>query len=177
MTETRHWITGVLLALAIMIVAGAITASVQVRRTAFCAPAAHVAGLLSGAPCVKDGDDYRLIGSDLDLTVAPACAATDYFCLMAGFLSLLVTRRGLRFYTQILVLPAAWCLTILVNALRLTACWQTDRLVQPLLPESVWQAPHMAVGIVTFLAGLTVVFWLMTVRGRERGSGFRKSIG
>lgn len=162
MFESRRWITGVLLALAMMIIVSAANLSLPLRRAAFCAPAAQVAGLLSGAPCVKDGDDYRLIGSGLDLTVAPACAAVDYFCLMAGVLSLLATWRGFRIRAQFLVLPAAWVLTILINALRLTACWQTDRLAQSLLPQSVWTATHMAVGIVTFLAGLTLVFWLMS---------------
>ena len=162
MSESRHWITGVLLALAMMTIAGAATSSLSVRRVAFCAPAAQIAGLLSGAPCVKDGDDYRLIGSGLDLTVAPACAAVDYFCLMTGFLSLLATWRGYRIRAQFLVLPSAWVLTILINALRLNACWQTDRIAQSLLPQSFWPATHMAVGIVTFLTGLTLVFWLMT---------------
>lgn len=153
---------GVVLALAMTIVAGVATSSVLVRREAFCGPAAHVAALLSGAPCVKDGVEYRLIGSDLDLTVAPACAAVDYFCLLAGVLSLLMTRRGVRWGLQLLVLPLAWALTIFINALRLTACWQTDRLVQPWLPPALWPAPHMAVGIATFLVGLILVFWVMT---------------
>ena len=67
-------------------------------------------------------------------------------------------------------MPGAWLLTILINALRLNACWQTDRLVQGLLPPSVWPATHMGVGIVTFLTGLVVVFWLAAPRGREQES-------
>lgn len=168
MPKFRRWIPAVIAAAAIMLVAGLATSPLPVRAAAFCAPAAHVAGLLSGAPCVKEGDDYRLTGTDLDLTVAPACSAVDYFCLMAGFLSLLVSWRAFGLRAQLLVLPAAWALTIIVNAMRLTACWQTDRLVHPLLPESVWPAPHMAVGIATFLAGLTFVFWLMTIRKKEQ---------
>lgn len=168
MPERRHWYAGILLALGMMVIAGSATVSLPLRRVAFCAPAAHVAGLLSGAPCVKDGADYRLRGSSLDLTVVPACAAADYFCLMAGFLSLLATRRGLGFRAQLLVLPTAWILTILINSLRLTACWQTDRLAQALLPQSIWSATHMAVGIVTFLSGLIVVFWMGHPSGRGR---------
>ncbi len=168
MPEPRQWYAGILLALGLMVIAGTATLSLPLRRVAFCAPAAHVAGLLSGAPCVQDGDDYRLIGSTLDLTVVPACAATDYFCLMAGFLSLLASRRGLRTRVQLLILPAAWALTILINALRLTACWQTDRLAQVLLPQSVWSATHMAVGVVTFLSGLIVVFWMGHPAGRGK---------
>lgn len=161
MPNPRYWITGVLLALALMIVAGAATSSLSLHRAAFCAPAAHLAGILSGASCVKDGDDYRLISAHLDLMVIPACAAVDYFCLMAGFLSLLVTWRRFSLRTQLLVLPSAWALTILINALRLTACWQTDRLAQSLLPQSIWPATHMAVGVVTFLVGLIAVFWIV----------------
>ncbi len=166
MPEPRHWFKGALLALALAVIASAASSPDSVRRIAFCAPAAHVAGLLSGAPCVNEDGDYRLIGPDLDLIVAPACAAVDYFCLMTGFLSLLVTWRGFGLLAQALVLPAAWALTILVNALRLTACWQTDRLTHPRLPESLWAAPHMAVGVVTFLAGLVLVFWIMTRKKR-----------
>jgi exosortase/archaeosortase family protein len=146
---------------------GALSMHSVIRRAAFCAPAAHLAGLLSGAPCVKDGADYRLIGRDLDLTVVPACAAADYFCMMTAFLSLLATWRGLPLRAQLLVVPAAWLLTILINALRLIACWQTERLAQVLLPPSLWTVTHMAVGIVTFLIGLIVVFWLASPRVHE----------
>jgi exosortase/archaeosortase family protein len=155
---------GAALALALVLIAVAITAPLPIRRVAFCAPAAHLAGLLSGAPCVKDGEDFRLLGADLDLTVVPACAAVDYFCLLTGFLSLLITWRGLRLRTHLFVLPAAWGLTILINALRLIACWHTDRLAQNLLPPMLWPATHMAVGVVTFLTGLTFIFWLMTLK-------------
>ncbi|MEI7881342.1 MAG: hypothetical protein WCI95_10750 [bacterium] len=161
---TRNLTAGILLGLALVIIAGTATSSLPLKRTALCAPAAYLAGFMSGAPCVKDGENYRLLGSDLDLTVVPTCAAADYFCLMTGFLSLLVTWRGLPIRTQLLVLPAAWVLTIFINALRLTACWQTDRLAQALLPKSVWPAAHMVVGVMTFLTGLTIVFWLMTLK-------------
>ncbi len=174
MPMSRRWITGLILAGVMIAATGAVTSSLSVRRAAFCAPAAHLAGFLSGAPCVPDGDDFRLIGPDLDLTVVPACAAADYFCMMAAFLSLLATWRGLRLRTQLLVVPAAWLLTILINALRLNACWQTERLAQVLLPPSLWPVTHMAVGIVTFLIGLIVVFWLAGIRwqGQKKGSGF-----
>lgn len=163
-TPSGRFKAGALLALALVLIAGAATSPLPIRRVVFCAPAAHLAGLLSGAPCVKDGDDFRLLGADLDLTVVPACAAADYFCLMAGFLSLLITWRGLRLRTHLFVLPAAWGLTILINALRLVACWHTDRLAQNLLPPMLWPATHMATGIVTFLTGLTFIFWLMTLK-------------
>ncbi len=169
MTKIARWGTGILAAVILMTISGSLTISAIVKRQAFCAPAAQLAGLLSGAPCVTSGEDYRLIGSGLDLTVAPACAAVDYFCLMTGFLSLLMTWRGFRIRAQFLVLPLAWLLTIAVNAMRLTACWQADRIAQTFLPQPVWTATHMAVGIVTFLVGLTLVFWLMTWSGTKHG--------
>ncbi len=166
-TKSRPRIVGMGVALAMVCIVWAATSPLPVRRMAFSAPAAYLAGLLSGAPCVKDGDDFRLLGSDLDLTVVPACAAVDYFCLMTGFLSLLLTWRGLNSRAHLFVMPAAWILTILINALRLIACWQTDRLAQAFLPQSVWPATHMVVGIVTFLTGLTFIFWLMTLKTRK----------
>ncbi len=163
-TQSGPRLVGIGLALALVCIAWAATASLPVNRMAFCAPAAHLAGLLSGTPCVKDGDDFRLLGSDLDLTVVPACAAVDYYCLMTGFLSLLISWRGLRMHAHLFVLPAAWILTIVINALRLVACWHTDRLAQNLLPSMLWPVTHMAVGVVTFLTGLTFIFWLMTLK-------------
>lgn len=160
-------ISGIALGLVMVLIAGVGTAYLAVRQTAFCAPAAHLAGLLSGAPCVKDGADYRLIGTVLDLTVVPACAAADYFCLLTGFLSVLMLWRGLRLYTQLFVMPLAWIATILINALRLIACWHTDRLAQDLLPQMLWPATHMAVGIMTFLAGLIFIFWVGTKEQRR----------
>ena len=58
----RRWIqvpvaSGIFLALVMGIIAGMATASLSVKRAAFCAPAANLAGLLSGAPCVKDEED------------------------------------------------------------------------------------------------------------------------
>lgn len=98
-------------ALMLTLLASAAASPLSVRRLAFCAPAAHVAGFLSGAPCVREGADYRLLGPTLDLTVVPACAAADYFCLLTAFLSLLAGWRGLGIRAQWLVLPAAWLLT------------------------------------------------------------------
>ena len=161
-TPLRNWPTSILLALTVMVLCGAATSSVPVCRTAFCAPAAHLAGVLSGAPCVRDGADYRLVGPELDLTVVPACAAVDYFCMMAGFLSVLMSWHGYRLRAQLLVLPAAWMATILINAFRLTACWHTDRLAQSCLPPMLWPATHLAVGIITFLTGLILIFGLLT---------------
>lgn len=158
---------GLLMATILVCAGGMLVKSETVKRLAFCAPAAHLAGVLSGAPCVKDGDDYRLVGSTVDLTVVPACAAADYFCLMTGFLSLLALWRGFPLRTQFLVLPSAWIVTILINALRLNACWQTDRLAQTLLPPSLWPATHMAVGIVTFLVGMVGVCWVVTYGSRN----------
>ena len=163
MTRSRsRWMTSLLIATAIAGIGGMLANRPMIQRLAFCAPAAKLTALLSGAPCLPDGDDYRLIGARLDLLVVPACAATDYFCLLAAFLSLLAARRGFRTSVQFLVLPAAWFLTILINALRLTACWQTDSLARQLMPQSLWPAIHMAVGVATFLAGLVFVFWGMT---------------
>jgi exosortase/archaeosortase family protein len=150
------------------LIAGTLASSLPVRRAAFCRPAAHLAGVLSGAPCVRDGDDVRLTGAGFDLIVVPDCAAADFFSILAGFLSLLVYWRGFRTATQLLVLPAAWIATVALNSLRLIACWQTDRLAQALLPNMLWPATHMAVGLATFLTGLTVIFWLMTLkRGKD----------
>ncbi len=84
-----RWLAAFLVATMLMGLSASFSRPSIIQQMAFCAPAAHLAGFLSGAPCVKDGDNYRLIGSNLDLTVVPACAATDYFCMMSGFLSLL----------------------------------------------------------------------------------------
>ena len=159
--DTR-WFSVLLTVAAVVAAARMISLPVSVQRQAFCAPAAHLAGLLSGAPCVPDGEDCRLTGAGLDLVVVPDCAATDYFCIMAGFLSLLMSRRGWRWPAQFAILPIAWLITITVNAFRLTACWQTDRLTHTVLPAPFWPAIHMAVGVVTFLMGMIVVTaWLV----------------
>jgi len=171
MNNKTPWCPGILVAVAIMGLSASFSRPSIIQQMAFCAPAAHLAGFLSGAPCVKDGDNYRLIGSNLDLTVVPACAATDYFCMLAGFLSLLVTWRSLGLRAQLLVLPTAWIVTVIVNALRLTACWQTDRFAQALLPQSLWPTIHMAVGVVTFLTGMIGVYWAVY---RVQGSGGRR---
>lgn len=166
----KQFFIRVILALMLSLLASAVASPLSVRRLAFCAPAAHVAGFLSGAPCMREGSDYRLLGPALDLTLVPACAAADYFCLLTGFLSLLASWRRLRLGWQMAVLPAAWILTIPINALRFLACWQADRFAQALLPPTLWGAVHMAVGVATFLTCLTGIFWVACSGLKVRGS-------
>ena len=162
MTERRRWVLDAACALAIVGAAACLTAPEGVRLLAFCGPAAHGASWLSGAPCVAESGGYRLLGRGLDLQVSPACAAADFCCLLAGFLSLLVAWRRWPRRCQWGVLPAAWALTIAINAVRLTACWQADLWARAALPMALWPGVHMAAGTATFLLGMTAVFWVMT---------------
>lgn len=75
----RRGLSVALWAAALMGVAAAVSASEGVCRIGFCAPAAHLAALATGAPCVAEPEGYRLTGPGLDLLVAPVCAAVDFF--------------------------------------------------------------------------------------------------
>ena len=162
--KSRKWLCAALWALALMAVAAGVSAPERVRRIGFCAPAAHLAALATGAPCVAERDGYRLIGPGLDLAVVPACAAADFCCLLTGFLSVLFSWRAWPLASQFAVLPMAWLLTVAANAVRLASCWQVDRWARMALPAALWPGLHLAVGVATFLLALTVVFWVLTRR-------------
>jgi len=162
--KSCKWLSSTLWAVALMGIAAAAGVPDRVRRIGFCAPAAHLAALATGAPCVAEADGYRLVGPGLDLEVVPACAAVDFYCLLVGFLSILLSWHGWPRVVQLAVLPMAWVITVVANAVRLTSCWQVDRWARMALPEALWPGLHMAVGVATFLLALTIVFWGFTRR-------------
>jgi len=57
--KSRKRLSAALWALALMGVAAGVSAPERVRRIGFHAPAAHLAALATGAPCVADADGYR----------------------------------------------------------------------------------------------------------------------
>lgn len=154
----------VLWAALMMGAAVSLTTPERVRRIGFCAPAAHVAARATGSACTTEPDGYRLWGPAHDLIVVPACAAVDFFCLVAGFLSALMAWRGWRPAAQWTVLPLAWVITIAANAVRLASCWQADRWARLTLPPTLWPGLHLATGLATFLLALIAVYWGMSYR-------------
>jgi len=160
---SRQRLRGALWAVAVTGIAIAVSSPDAVRRLAFCAPAAHLAALATGAPCAAEPEGYRLTGPDIDLVVVPACAATDFFCLLTGFLSVLLSWRGWPPASQLAVLPLAWLITIVTNAVRLASCWQVDAWARATLPASLWPGLHLATGVSTFLLALTAIFWGVTL--------------
>jgi len=159
----RMFIAGaVTTALALMLAVVTISTPERVRLTGFCAPAAHIAALITGAPCTVEADCYRLRGPAFDLAVVPACAAADFCSLLAGFLSLLMFWRRWPLVSQLAVLPLAWIITVTANAVRLVSCWHADRWACVVLPPALGPGIHLMTGIATFLLVLTAVFWGMT---------------
>jgi len=163
--DSRTWLLTVLWAAGLTAIAAGTGASEQVQLYGFCAPAAHLAAFATGMPCTEEPDGYRLSGQGFDLTVVPACAAVDFFCLLTAFLSILFSRRAWSLTTQFAVLPLAWLIAVVTNAVRIASCWQTDRWAHSALPPSLWTGLHLVVGVATFLISLTMVFWVMTRLG------------
>ena len=162
-------------AMALVAVAAGISAPETVRRIAFSAPAAHLAALMTGAPCIAQADGYRLPGPDIDLVVVPACAAVDFFCLLTGFLSVLMCWRRGSPASQLAILPLAWFITVITNAVRLASCWQADTWARAALPPSLWPSLHLATGVATFLLSLTAIFFGMTLLKTTHGSEEQRS--
>jgi len=168
--EPRKWLFTALWAVGLTLVAAGIGASERIQLIGFCSPAAHMAAFATGMPCTGEPDGYRLSGQGLDLTVVPACAAVDFFCLLTAFLSMLFSRRAWSSTSQLAVLPVAWLITIATNSIRIASCWQTDRWAHSALPPSLWPGLHLGVGVATFLVALTIVFWVVTRIDRRTDS-------
>lgn len=120
---------------------------------AFCRIPAEVAAFHYGAPL--DATNLSFTAHGVTLAVTRACAATDFFTLVA---STLVTARILRkgwIARNTLDFLLAWLITLVVNSLRIIALVPVDAL----FPKDHAPIIHLLAGVAFFLPAFVFIWY------------------
>ena len=121
----------------------------------FCRVPAEVAAFYYGVPLEAEALSFTARG--VTLAVTRACAATDFFALIAA---VLLTARILREgwgWRQLALLPIAWVITLAVNSLRIIALVPVDAV----FPKDHAPVVHLLAGVAFFLPAFAGVWWWM----------------
>ena len=120
---------------------------------AFCRGPAEAAAFYYGAPL--DAETLAFTARGVSLAVTRACAATDFFALVAATLvaARILGRRRAWFLPVDLLL--AWIVTVVVNSLRVIALVPIDAL----FPKDRVPIVHLATGVAFFLPALVIVWY------------------
>ena len=123
----------------------------------FCRVPAEIAAFYYGVPL--DVGTLSFTARGVTLAVTRACAATDFFALLAAtFLTARILREGVRVgdrLRDLLDLLLAWVITLAVNSLRIIALVPVDAL----FPKDHAPIVHLFVGVVFFLPVFAFVWY------------------
>lgn len=143
-----------------------------IRLAAFSQPAARLSSIFLGAPCNATAQGYRIECAALPVLVSLACSGTGFFVLLTAMLAGLLCRyRRLTPLTIATALVAAYAVTLLTNACRITLGWFASVWARHTLPESMWPGVHLSVGVLVFMSALVGVYvWVEWRLDHERNA-------
>ena len=119
----------------------------------FCRVPAEVAAFYYGVPIETETLSFTARG--VTLAVTRACAATDFFALVAAvLLAARILREGWT-WRQLALLPIAWGVTLAVNSLRIIALVPVDAV----FPKDHAPVVHLLAGVAFFLPAFAGVWW------------------
>ena len=133
----------------------------------FCRVPATVAACYYGVPLESATLSFTARG--VTLAVTRACAATDFFALVAAVLLTARTLRGGWRMRHLVALPVAWVITLAVNSLRIIALAPVDAV----LPKDHAPVVHLLVGVAFFLPVFAYI-WYHSFRRDEDGGQDRE---
>ena len=120
-----------------------------------CRVPAEVAAFYYGVPL--EAEELSFTARGVTLAVTRACAATDFFALIAAvLLTARILREGWR-WRQLALLPIAWGITLAVNSLRIIALVPVDAV----FPKDHAPVVHLLAGVAFFLPAFAGVWWWM----------------
>ena len=131
----------------------------------FCRVPAEVAAFYYGVPLEVETLSFTAKGVTLAVTLA--CAATDFFAMVAA---VLLTARilhegvGVRRFRDMLEFLIAWVITLAVNSLRIIALVPVDAV----FPKDHAPVVHLLVGVAFFLPAFAGIWYYMF---KEDGNG------
>ena len=119
----------------------------------FCRVPAEVAAFYYGVPL--EAVTLSFTAQGVALAVTRACAATDFFALVAAvLLTARIMREGWR-WRQLALLPIAWGITLVVNSLRIIALVPVDAV----FPKDHAPIVHLLAGVAFFLPVFAGIWW------------------
>ena len=119
----------------------------------FCRVPAEVAAFYYGVPLEPETLSFTARG--VTLAVTRACAATDFFALVAAvLLTARILREGWR-WRQLALLPIAWGITLAVNSLRIIALIPVDTV----FPKDHAPVVHLLAGVAFFLPAFACIWY------------------
>ena len=130
----------------------------SVILASFCRVPAEVAAFYYGVPLEAEALSFTARG--VTLAVTRACAATDFFALIAAVLRTARILRegvGVRRLGDTLDLLLAWAITLTVNSLRIIALVPVDAA----FPKDHAPVVHLLAGVAFFLPAFAGVWWWM----------------
>ena len=127
----------------------------------FCRVPAEVAAFYYGV--ALEAETLSFTAKGVTLAVTRACAATDFFALVAAvLLTARIMREGWR-WRQLALLPIAWGITLAVNSLRIIALVPVDAV----FPKDHAPIVHLLAGVAFFLPVFAGIWWYSFKEGRD----------
>ena len=130
----------------------------------FCRVPAEVAAFYYGVPL--DVGTLTFTARGVTLAVTRACAATDFYVLVASvFLTARIMREGVGVANRLrdlLDLLLAWVITLAVNSLRIIALVPVDAV----FPKDHAPIVHLLVGVAFFLPVFALI-WYQSFKSRQ----------
>ena len=121
----------------------------------FCRVPAEAAAFYYGVPLAPETLSFTAHG--VTLAVTRACAAIDFFALVAAvLLTARILRKGWG-WRQLALLPIAWGITLAINSLRIIALVPVDAV----FPKDHAPVVHLLAGVAFFLPAFAGVWWWM----------------
>jgi len=135
---------------------------------AFCRPPAAVAaGFLGLSSQATEAGGSILRAPGLEVRVGESCSGMSFFLLMSGLLAWSILRRKQSTRTWlglVLVIPAAFAITLLANAIRIILAVYAHHVTAATLGSAYQHATHLGVGILVFLPILLLTSFLLEKR-------------
>lgn len=131
---------------------------------AFIATAARSASMFLGSPLTVSADNVFIIQHPgIDVAVTEACSGFGFFSLLAAVLvGVAVFHQRIR--DIIWLLPAAFVIGLLANTSRIVCAVHARLAAADLFSSAYDGAIHMSVGVVVFVAVLTITWILIKKR-------------
>lgn len=122
----------------------------------FAYPAGFLISLFFSTPLAWNANHELLIPlNQQTIHIVPSCSGYGFFCMLWAMCVWHLFRRFTvpkAFLYSMLVVPAAYALTIISNSCRMVSAYQAHQITKILLPDNFQAAIHQGIGILLFLS-------------------------
>ena len=140
----------------------------------FAYPAAYLAAQFFGVqPVFIDRYEILIPLMHHPIHVIPACSAYGFFCLLTALMLSYSWRASgaWKVLWSAAVIPAAFLITIVLNAVRMVSAYQAHEIASIVFPKNFQAAVHQGIGISIFLTALLGISFLLERKCRHDRTG------